>query len=373
MISEQRSATSRCETERRFVLLDGLRGVAAILIVQRHTHSLFGVAPFAATYLAVDLFFLLSGFVVAHAYGDKLRAGYGFGPFAIERGIRLLPTYWVGLALAVFVLVSGGVHDGELRVDTVFATLALNAIFLPVPSWLAFTGPFILGQTWSLFAEVVSNILYGLFARFLTTPVVVCFMLCGAGIMVHTCLTLGHLDEGFSYEYMHVGIGRMLYSFFAGVFIYSFKDKVLSFIRSSAWAPVVITIFALFGPPGAMSGLYDLAVTFLILPVVVILASTATLGPFGRNLAAFGGAISYPLYVIHVPIIEWFTTAFPQASGRPIFEGNLLFACLFFGCLIVLSFTIATYFDGPLRRLLRRRLMTANVVSSAQQSTVSAS
>ena len=75
----------------RFVLLDGIRGLAAVAIAHRHAEVFFG-RPEASSYLAVDLFFALSGFVLAHAYGERLANGQ-MNPlnFMKARFLRLYP------------------------------------------------------------------------------------------------------------------------------------------------------------------------------------------------------------------------------------------------------------------------------------------
>ncbi|MFX8945840.1 acyltransferase family protein, partial [Acinetobacter baumannii] len=62
-------------TRRSFATLDGLRGVAALLVVYHHEHLAGIVGAPAGAYLAVDLFFLMSGFVIAHAYEARLEQG----------------------------------------------------------------------------------------------------------------------------------------------------------------------------------------------------------------------------------------------------------------------------------------------------------
>jgi peptidoglycan/LPS O-acetylase OafA/YrhL len=81
----------------QFVLLDGLRGVAALAVVV--THALYFFPPTPMAYLAVDFFFMLSGFVLAHAYGERLRQGMTAGRFMAIRLIRLYPLYALGSAL----------------------------------------------------------------------------------------------------------------------------------------------------------------------------------------------------------------------------------------------------------------------------------
>ena len=80
----------------RFSTLDGLRGVAAIMVLLYHCDQM---AP--RGYLGVDLFFTLSGFVIARAYGDRLASGMPVGRFVALRLVRLYPMYFVGGLLGI--------------------------------------------------------------------------------------------------------------------------------------------------------------------------------------------------------------------------------------------------------------------------------
>ena len=84
-------------SRRAFLTLDGLRGVGAFLVVMRHVPALFGPIRVPESFLAVDLFYLVSGFVVAHAYGARLKAGGFLWDFFKTRVIRLYPLYALGL------------------------------------------------------------------------------------------------------------------------------------------------------------------------------------------------------------------------------------------------------------------------------------
>src|ERR1700761_6004380 len=77
--------------------LDGLRGVAAIAVMLHHFRPLTAPWLFAHGYLAVDLFFLLSGFVIAHAYDARFRKGLGVPAFLVIRLIRLWPMIAFGV------------------------------------------------------------------------------------------------------------------------------------------------------------------------------------------------------------------------------------------------------------------------------------
>src|ERR1700761_1914630 len=86
---------------RKFETLDGLRGIAALAVVLYHLPlPLHALAP--RGYLAVDLFFLMSGFVVAAAYEERLLSGLSTAAFALVRLKRLWPLYGLGVVLGVF-------------------------------------------------------------------------------------------------------------------------------------------------------------------------------------------------------------------------------------------------------------------------------
>jgi peptidoglycan/LPS O-acetylase OafA/YrhL len=85
----------------RFTLLDALRGIAALVVVQFHLHELFGRLIFPHGYLAVDFFFMLSGFVLRFAYQQRLDTGWSLSRFLRVRLIRLYPLYLLGLLLGL--------------------------------------------------------------------------------------------------------------------------------------------------------------------------------------------------------------------------------------------------------------------------------
>src|ERR1700730_14280201 len=102
---------STAPSRRAFNTLDGIRGVGAVLVMMRHVPYLFGPIRVPESFLAVDLFYLVSGFVVAHAYGERLARGGFFGGFVKTRIIRLYPLYLVGLVVGVITAVASMAAD----------------------------------------------------------------------------------------------------------------------------------------------------------------------------------------------------------------------------------------------------------------------
>lgn len=159
-----------------FVGLDGLRGTSAAIVVIFHLQSGRSLddLTFPAGYLAVDMFFMLSGFVIAHAYEERLKSDLTFARFAGLRAIRLYPLYILGCALLLGHAVLQAAYAGELwrAREFVYAlpyAVALVPNFPAGPAgWFKLNPP-----AWSLFYEWVYNLLYAAFLLFLTTRVIV--------------------------------------------------------------------------------------------------------------------------------------------------------------------------------------------------------
>ena len=94
-------------SRRVYETLDGLRAVGALLVLVRHLPEFFGGFPVPESFLAVDLFYLVSGVVMANAYSDRLRAGSSLRDFFVTRVIRLHPLYLFGLARAGYSFFAG--------------------------------------------------------------------------------------------------------------------------------------------------------------------------------------------------------------------------------------------------------------------------
>ncbi|MGE0829924.1 MAG: acyltransferase family protein, partial [Hyphomonadaceae bacterium] len=148
----------------RFLALDGLRGIAAVAVLLRHFGSAAGPVRLPESYLAVDLFFLLSGFVLAHAYEQRLRAGMSFWDFLKARFIRLYPLYFLGTAIGAagaFWLASR--NWGHAEFGEMLGSLSFNLAFLP--SAFHEHNPFPYnGPAWSLFYEMLASVIFALAA-----------------------------------------------------------------------------------------------------------------------------------------------------------------------------------------------------------------
>lgn len=337
-------------TKSKYETLDGLRGVAALAVVFVHGGSL-AVGHLPSASLAVDLFFLMSGFVIAHAYEAKLLAGMSFARFMRVRLVRLYPLYIAGTMLTVSYLVLSRFvgHEpaligfSELGRQTLFAIVGL-----PVPSADPGQPIFpLLFPAWSLFFEVLVNAAYAIFVRRLGTQTLWCILIASACALAVSTVHFGTLDVGWQWRTLVGGVPRVLFSFTAGVLLYRLKDTLPRFSVPPAAIVAAATALLAILPAGAFGIVYNLLLVLVGLPAVVALAIQNEPVRL-RPLYVWGGAISYPLYALHLPLISWGSAAM-KTVGVPMawWLGALLIAGI-----VVAAWIASKIFDEPVRRAL---------------------
>ena len=303
------------EMPSRFVLLDGLRGIAALSVMACHLSQHVGWPLFMHAWLAVDFFFLLSGFVLAGAYRAKLAAGPSFKRYMALRVRRLYPVLMIGLALAVAVNFIMGVSEDDLGLRVVLAVLT-------VP-YIAGAGHiFALNPVqWTLMFEFIANAIHAAIPSIWRSWAPVALMLIGAGGLILAAWVEGSLIWGFTSGTLWVGLSRVLFSFFAGVLLSDLHaDGRLSTLPSAP--PIVlasILALVLIWPEfdgGAIRDLVTVAVIFPSLLALSVVAKGVGYGVF--PIVAWGGWISYPLYAIHLPIRTLFDPYFSLGWWMPI-------------------------------------------------------
>lgn len=271
--------------------LDALRGIAALLVVIMHIlHVADNAGIFRHAYLAVDLFFGLSGYVMARNYEHKFANGMRAADFGAVRLKRLWPTMCAG---ALFGFVT------YLTFDNVFSSLLmflLAVAFVPM-----LRDPLPLFPTnipaWSILFELFANAAHVLVLRRLGCRSLVALMLAGAAVLVSYSNTL---DLGGGRSTMALGIARVTYSYCAGILIWRLNGD-RAFLP--CWFGLFAFLAAVLGS-GAMSlssGWDQFAIVFLLFPLI-LLSGLSPL-PFGRRFLPFMGAISFPLYAVHFPVI----------------------------------------------------------------------
>ena len=342
------------ERRRTFHTLDGLRGIAALAVVGRHLNGeLLRLMP--SSHLAVDLFFVLSGFVLSHAYEERLRTSLTFGRFMVMRLVRLWPLYILGTAIGVAVVLRAAMHGAAFDAPVFVASLLCASVFLPTFRSISFNHfhlyPFNF-PAWSLLWELAVNFLFAAIARRLHTVLLVSIIALGALLLVYT--SWRHEDGlagGSNFHTWWVGGGKVVFSFFAGVGVHRlYKRKALVWLRAPAWLASIVLIAVFVARPSTHAWLYDAAVALLLFPALV-LAATAEPSERMRPIFARLGVMSYAVYAIHAPFAQLALPHLHAIADRgrmQLFVAESAFVCL----VAALALAIDHWFDKPARRRL---------------------
>ncbi len=375
MLKTQISMAAFADTKPHYNILDGLRGVAAIMVVCFHIFEAFATSHLDQSinhgYLAVDFFFILSGFVIGYAY-DNRWGTMTTKDFIKRRIIRLHPMVVMGaiIGAVMFYFQGCSVWDvSKVTIAALFIATLLNALLIPATTVTEVRGlgeMFPLnGPSWSLFFEYIANILYVLFIRKFSTKILTIFVFV-AGCCLAAFAILGPLGDicvGYSLTGTEFTGGslRLLFSFSAGLLL-SRIFKPAKNIKGAFWTCSFTIIFLLAVPRigGAehlwMNGIYDTVCCILFFPLLVYLgASGQTTDKYTIGVCKFLGDISYPLYMVHYPFIylyyAWvknenltFHESLPGAAGVLVGSIALAYICL-------------KFYDTPVRKYLANRFL----------------
>lgn len=332
--------------------LDGLRGVAAVLIVQRHSPEFFG-PELGSTYLGLDMFFCLSGFVVANAYEQRLQnRSMTLSRFILLRLIRFWPLYLTATVIMAFGVIAKGSDAAN-----VLLSAALNAFFIPTPETLSGSPALfpVLFVAWSLFWELLFCIIYGVLAPRLTMHVLIALLLASFCALCVTGVTFGSLNAGFYWSSFWAGGSRMAFAFSAGVLVFRLRPQFTSG-NTIGWISVAVLGVVLITPVTPEWRVsFDLAVASLVLPGVIWVASSSEMTHRSAAVLTAMGAASYPLYLLHIPAFRFGEAILEPQGASAIFQGVALVALL-----LPLCWAVDRYFDLPVRKAIMRHRTRAS-------------
>lgn len=285
----------------RLVALDGIRGVAALVVLLFHL-QLPIPAQFDRGYLMVDLFFMLSGFVLTLSAETRLRGGWPGWRFIIARYRRLLPVVFVGVAVGALVYLVVTQPDWGVRGWT--ERLAMAALLIPIITIQRDPALFPLNRAhWSLFFELLANILHALILWRLKTRALAALVAMCALLFAWSCHHVGGSTAGAFQDNWHFGFFRVLFAYSCGMLMARlWQARRPQGGRAALEAPVLAPLLVLAVSP-LETWLGDAIAVLVAFPAVIWLGAAPS--PAGRLNAAMAwlGAISYPLYAIHGPTL----------------------------------------------------------------------
>lgn len=380
------SSANFADTKPHYELLDGLRGVAAILVLFYHIFEGFSFAEVTNGagegiirtlnhgHIAVDFFFILSGFVISYAYDDRWNK-MNTWQFFKRRLIRLHPMLIMGAIIGCLAFASVGFErwDGTTApTGWVMTALLLTMFMIPAVPGLPYevrgNGEMfpLNGPGWSLFFEYIGNILYALFMRRMSTRILTTFTIL-LGI-AHAWFFIGDVSGydmigvGWTIDEVNFwgGLVRMLFPFSMGMLIArTFKPRK---VKGAFWI-CSVTLVVLFSVPyiassGAISlnSLYEFICIAFIFPMLVWLGACGTASGTTGKMNRVLGELSYPLYIVHYPIMYIFY-AWLIKNNIYTLDNCLGVAALVIVSSIALAFLCLKLYDEPVRRWLTRKLM----------------
>ncbi|MBI1330337.1 MAG: acyltransferase family protein [Alphaproteobacteria bacterium] len=348
------------EEKRKYHTLDGMRGVAALSVVPLHSPDYFGAFQNSSGYLAVDFFFLLSGFIIAGAYEERLRSGLSLSGFFKIRLVRFYPLYFLGLMLGLLAAVLGILRGTPVVPSDAMPVVVLLGLFmLPVPGLFGFLGYPLNGPAWTLFLEMAVNVLYAALLPLLKRGVLIGIVLLSAVGLAVAAFQFGTMHVGWKMDTVWAGLPRVCFSFFLGVLIWRAPAARLR-LPVPAWFILVILGALLWViPSDAVRPWYDLVCVLAVFPL--LLMAGAALEPSTKTQQAyrFLGVTSYAVYAIHAPL--YVLTHGVLKIAHVSLEHFIPLAIGFWAFLLIAAWAADLYYDIPLRRAAMERIRRTNV------------
>ncbi|MCA8829934.1 acyltransferase family protein [Hymenobacter pini] len=356
-----------------FPALDGLRGVAALMVVAFHLFEVHSTSHLDQLinhgYLAVDFFFLLSGFVVGYAYDDRWTR-MSVGEFCRRRLVRLQPMVVLGMLIGALTFYGQANPQWPLVAQTSVGRLVLitllGCLMLPVPPSLDVRGwqeTFPLnGPGWSLFFEYVANLLYAVVVRHFPRWALAVLVAVSAAALLHLALTNGDVVGGWALEpvQLRIGFSRVMFPFFGGLLLFR-TVRPGRIPHGFLWSSLLLIILLAMPRIGAatqpwQNGLYEALCILVGFPLVVYLgiSSVPSAAPAER-VSQVLGELSYPLYITHFPFVYLYF-AWVHRNGLKLQQGTPVAAAVLLGT-VALAYACLKFYDEPVRTWLSQRVL----------------
>ncbi|UWU24966.1 acyltransferase (plasmid) [Rhizobium sp. CB3060] len=285
-------------TSHRYASLDAMRGLAAFAVVVYHLQRPY--APLA--YVAVDFFFVLSGFVIARAYSEKLASGMPLAAFMKARYARLYPLFILGTFYGLVQLLAHWNWSTD-SVGDLLASLISTAFMLPSPSFLTRSATDLWplyplnGPAWSLFWELLVNLVFALMLFRMRTKYLAIVAAASLGCLLASVALHRSLDLGWEWRSVDGGLARVFFSFVVGMIIFRLQKDRRPVTTYFALLPISLIFALLFLPTYSLK--FALFFCIVISPLIVLAGTYLEIPERIQPIGIFLGYLSYPIYMCH--------------------------------------------------------------------------
>ena len=349
------------DSSRAFVILDGLRGLAAFTVIVFHAPEMFGRFSFPSGYLAVDFFFMLSGFVLTFAYQAKLDAGWSTVAFFKTRIARLYPLYLLGLLLGFLFTVFVNVYRGLPVINNYrLLALGLGLLILPMESRHPFSGNTAFPMnfpSWSIFFELIANVIHARFLRHRTTVILSFVALFSFGGVLFYAQMIGTINVGLDSPENVFCIFRVMFSYTVGMLLFRVWKSGVVKIKVPPTLIALVLLVSLALPITKIRVLHELSIMIIVFPAVILAASVAQPNPRWVQLFRILGQASYALYILHGPLYSLFVQSWIHVSRRAFEDFAPWNSLIFLTFLTAAALLLDRFYDAPTRAFLRRKLV----------------
>lgn len=342
-----------------YVALDGLRGVAAIVILVYHYMEMiypddYTLNSMAHGFLAVDFFFCLSGFVIGYAYDGRVEK-IGIKSFFINRLIRLHPLVIVGSLIGLIGYICNPFIENPLASGWGFIILAFifSMLLLPFP-YVDYRGGGLFPYNtpaWSLFYEYIANIIYALVLVRIKRKYLIAICFLSAAWLVYCAYSAGWLIGGWEIRSIGDGFARVAFSFSAGLLVYRYnliiKHK-LGFI-----VPCLLLMAVFFYPHFHNDWITESILVVVVFPFILSIGAGAETTGLMQKMCDFIGRLSYPLYMTHITTVWIFGDYYNkyQPTGMKL----VLIVAALSVINLLFAYIVMRWIDAPVRKWLMNK------------------
>ena len=312
---ETRSMAQSIEraTAIRYDLLDGMRGLASIVVLWLHIVCICKIYPIPRhAFLAVDFFFCLSGFVVAYSYANRSEEDRHISNFMRRRAARLMPLAIFGALLGGCFLVYRSVLLGDVNPLAAIGATILNCLLLPTGNLIPIYSEAFGADPplWSLLQELLASFLFVLVLVRLRTQGLIIVICVAAYVAVWVAGAAQSLDFGGMQAGVWCAPVRVAYPFACGVLIQRLP------IAQNRLGFMAISLLAVSLLVPAHDVTIQLISAVIIFPSIVYVGAGAQVNSKLVRIYRFLGNISYPLYVVNYPVIRFVDMITSQAGVK---------------------------------------------------------